>query len=84
MPFQAGDKIRNRRTGEIATVSYFNPACGNVYIGEQRQEIATAQWDRVVEPPPATREPQPVGSNGNGHATVPPLSAFEREKERVG
>jgi len=83
MPFQVGDKIRHRRTGATATVSYFNPACGNVYIGEEKREIAVSQWERVVEPP-APREPQPVGSNGNGHgAEVPPLHAFERPKERV-
>jgi len=81
MPFQKGDKIRHRRTGKTATVTRFDPSCGNVYIGGGA-EITVANWEKVPEK--TAPEPQPV-ANGNGHgAEVPPLHAFERPKERVG
>jgi hypothetical protein len=79
MAFREGDRIRNRQSGRVATVTRTNPTCGNVWIGhdDEMQEISPIAWDYVPQdaptqepPPPAPSEPvkQPVAINGNGHS----------------
>lgn len=94
--FDVGDRIRNRETGKVATVTHRAGHCGNVYIGDYKTEISPSAWEPVPADAP-TQEPvaEPVASNGgNGHKAewgLPPLRSFKgrvgqtlgRQKERV-
>lgn len=93
--FEVGDRIRNRETGRVVTVTARNEGCGNVYVGDRKVEISPIAWEPVPKDAP-TQEPvgQPVtAGNGNGHSEepVPPLRSFAgrvgqtlgRRKERV-